>query len=303
MSHYKYDIAFIILSYNAFEVTYNCVESIKKNIDTQKYIIVIVDNASEKSTLEKLDKLRDTNISLIKLEENVGFARGNNVGIKYALDQSSKYICCINNDTLLEQKNFYETLNEKFTKTNAALIGPQIVRPDGRIQSFNPKLLSVDDYKKHLKAICYIDELSLKEKIKRILLNIEFIKKLNEKRHKKRNTVQNKKNDVNPMIEMRDVVLHGCCLIFTPEFFTKLIGFNDRTFLYYEEQLLFLSLKQEGLHSLYTPDLNFKHIGKVSTNIVNGDNIKEKNAYKRNNEIESLKILIDELEKSEGNKR
>ena len=299
MSDYKYDIAFVILSYNAFEVTKNCIESIKKNIDTSKYIIVIVDNGSEKSTLENLGTLRDSHISLIKLEENNGFARGNNVGIKYAFDQGSKYICCINNDTLLEQKKFYGTLDEKYTKTNVALIGPQIVRPDGRIQSFNPKLLSLDDYRKHLNAICYSDDLNFKEKIKRILLKIGIIKKLNEKRHKNNNIEQNNKNnDVNPMIEMRDVVLHGCCLIFTPDFFKKLTGFNNRTFLYYEEQLLFLSLKQAGLHSLYTPDLNFKHIGKVSTNIANGNNNKEKNQYKRNNEIESLKILIDELEKT-----
>lgn len=45
----KYKIGFVVLHYNAIKETIDCVESIKKRIDTNKYYIVVVDNASSKS--------------------------------------------------------------------------------------------------------------------------------------------------------------------------------------------------------------------------------------------------------------
>ncbi len=298
MDNYKFDIAFVILSYKAPDITAECIESIITNIDTEKYLIIVVDNASQDGTCGILKEkyLCNSKIIFIELEENIGFARGNNIGIKKAREYDVEFICCTNNDTILEQDNFWVCLKRKYYESNAALIGPEVIRLSGKVQKFNTKLGTVDEYKKQLKAICYDSDLSKAELIKRKLLAIPCIGKLNNLRHKK---------PISPSIcnecnypEMQDVMLHGCCLIFTPIFFKKgLLGFNERTFLYREEQLLFLSLMQNGLHSLYTPEIKIKHIGKVSTNIITNNDAEKLTEFQRDNEIKSLKILIDELEK------
>ena len=50
----KYKIGFVVLHYNAIKETIDCVESIKKRIDTNKYYIVVVDNASPNHTGEDI---------------------------------------------------------------------------------------------------------------------------------------------------------------------------------------------------------------------------------------------------------
>lgn len=55
----------------------------------------------------------------------MGFARGNNIGIDYTMiNLDYKYICCLNNDTLLFQTNFLEMIEKEYTASNAAIIGP-----------------------------------------------------------------------------------------------------------------------------------------------------------------------------------
>ena len=80
------DIVFVILNYNIVAETIQCIESIKNNIDTSSYMIVCIDNASPNMAGEKLkDKyVNDNDVEVVILENNIGFARGNNEGLKRA---------------------------------------------------------------------------------------------------------------------------------------------------------------------------------------------------------------------------
>ena len=91
-------IGIILLNYCNYELTVDCIESIKKS--TQKNIkIYVIDNASPDQSGSKLKKIK--NICFIQSDMNLGFAGGNNIGIKKALDDGCEYVMLLNNDTVI----------------------------------------------------------------------------------------------------------------------------------------------------------------------------------------------------------
>ncbi len=281
------DIVFVILNYNLYKETIDCVESIVKYIDTKNFHIIIVDNASPSGVGKKLSDIYryNENVSVILNEKNEGFARGNNRGIDEARKFfSPKYICCLNNDILFLQKDFFKQLESAYSQSNAAVIGPQIILKDGRVQHVNKKLQSIEHYKKRILQLenCEIEDGSFRAG----LLKNRLLFELNSLRAKYR------KERSSPIM---DVILHGCCLIFTPIFFQNFAGFDNRTFLYAEEQLLFIALKKKCLHNLYYPRLKIIHLEDVATKSIAQTN-KERKEFVRINSLESLRILVRELE-------
>ena len=57
-------------------------------------------------------------------------------------------------------------------------------------------------------------------------------------------------------------------------------------------------VREKNAGTLYTPDLKIIHIGNVSTNNVNNNDDEKKKEFRRKNEAASLKIMIQEMEKS-----
>ena len=99
-------IAALILTYNDYELTAN----LCKNLLAQKEVsqIVIVDNSDSQDIQSKNSQLLPSiaeNIFYIKAPSNDGYAAGNNIGIKYILNNTdTEYIWIINND-IIPQKN------------------------------------------------------------------------------------------------------------------------------------------------------------------------------------------------------
>ena len=294
------DIVFVILNYNVVDITVNCIKSIEDNIDTNSYHIVLVDNASPNHAGNKLDHIfkDDTAVSYLESQENVGFAKGNNIGIDFARKEyPSKFICCLNNDTLLKQKNFFSVLENRYEKTKVAMIGPRIHLLNGKIEPLMDSLSSVDVYiNARNKLLC---ENVYWAVMREFLLSHPFMEKLNDFRHQKRGDHPSNyrafKNSYDE--EHKDITLHGCCLIFTPMFFSKLKGFNPETFMYGEEDILYFMIRESGMHTLYCPELNIMHLEKQSTTSINKNAIKRRK-FVRENQIKSLGVLIHEMESS-----
>lgn len=284
------NIVFVILNYNLYQETVECVKSICNNIDTKSFHIIIVDNSSPSGAGEKLQCLyKGSKIVTVLLNtQNVGFANGNNKGIDEARRFfNPKYICCLNNDTLLEQKSFYANLERTYNEDFPAVVGPKIILKDGRVQHVNHCLLTVEQYKNRIERLekgktgfCSLYEKLLQN---RIIYELNFLRK----------KYRNEKVSM-----FRDVILHGCCLIFTPIFFEKLNGFDNRTFLYYEEHLLYISLKSKGLHNKYCPNIQIRHLEDMSTKSIAKKN-KSTTSFIREHSLNSLRILVNELESTE----
>jgi len=91
----------VILNWNGKENTINCLESLKLTTYSN-YKVIIVDNGSTDGSV-KYFKNHYPEIELIENKENLGFAEGNNVAIKRILGRKEiKYICLLNNDTLVK---------------------------------------------------------------------------------------------------------------------------------------------------------------------------------------------------------
>lgn len=96
-------VAIVILNWNGWKDTVECLKSINDlNTKNYKLQIIVVDNGSTDESLKELSKIKNKNLEIIETGKNLGFAGGNNVGIKKALEDKYDYIMVLNNDTILE---------------------------------------------------------------------------------------------------------------------------------------------------------------------------------------------------------
>lgn len=112
-----YDIDLVIVTYNPnINLLLNLIDSIKHQVRN----IYIVDNSNPKCN--KLEKLE--NINVIYLEENMGIAYAQNVGLKAALENSAKYVMLSDQDTIYPS-NYVVNMIEAFSAdNNVAAIAP-----------------------------------------------------------------------------------------------------------------------------------------------------------------------------------
>jgi len=89
-------VAIVVLSWNGYEHTKRCVESLE-GITYPNYEVVIVDNGSTDGSAQKLAAEFGRHKVLVN-GKNLGFARGHNVGIRYALENRADYVLLISND-------------------------------------------------------------------------------------------------------------------------------------------------------------------------------------------------------------
>jgi len=87
----------IILNWNNWPDVLECLESLKDN-DYPNYQVVIVDNGSDQKP-----QTPNSDIKIIYNKENLGFSGGNNVGIKYALENNADYVLLLNDDTIVSK--------------------------------------------------------------------------------------------------------------------------------------------------------------------------------------------------------
>jgi len=98
----------VILNYKGLDDTVECIESLKMVKSVYNVTLVVVDNASGDGSADGIsDKFDD--IIMIKSETNLGYAGGNNLGIRYAIKNGADYVIVINNDTVVEE-DFIESL-------------------------------------------------------------------------------------------------------------------------------------------------------------------------------------------------
>ncbi len=284
-------IIFLILHYYVIEETQKCVKSIQKNMSNKEYEIVIVDNASTNETGKMLQQMYSGNerIHVIINEENLGFARGNNVGFKFAKEQlNAKFIVMLNNDTKILQSNFSNLIEDEYEKSKFAVLGPKIILKDNSINKIYTKMPSIEEIRKRIRNM----------KIKYFLIYmhlekvIKIIKELKKILKKEEATMEQNVNE-----RQKNIILQGCCLIFSPKYIEKFDGIDDRTFLFCEEELLFIRLMKNKMISIYNPNIEIYHAEDAATNAITKSN-RNKELFVYRNLINSNKILLEELSKN-----
>ena len=108
-------ICFVILNYKTWREAAACAESILKTQQGQDIRIVLVDNGSGNGSEESLREefAGEKRVHVIASEKNLGFARGNNLGIRYARSHfEPDFIVAANSDIIFEQEDYCEKLRE-----------------------------------------------------------------------------------------------------------------------------------------------------------------------------------------------
>ena len=257
-------ICFVILHYMAINETQKCIESIKKSCLGHKYKIFVVDNGSTNNTGDKLLNYykNDVDISIIKSQINLGFARGNNLGISEAKKLNPDFVVVLNSDIIINDENFNNKLYDEYTKNHFDILGPDIYCPPlgihqnpKRIQSYTKeevlhklkKYKSRCDHKTMVKIRCFIKKINVLKKI------VHKIRKIN--------------TNINYKNEYENVILHGSCVIFSNKYLKKVDSpFFGKTFMYMEMEILDYLSKKNKYKECYAPDIHVIHNHNASTN-------------------------------------
>ncbi len=124
------DVSIIIINYNTFQLTCNCIQSIYQKVNGLSFEIVLVDNASVECDASLfLQKFPD--VKLIKSATNTGFTGGNNIGISHA---NGNFILLLNSDTELLSNAPKICIDYLKANTIAALATAQLQYPSGKLQ-------------------------------------------------------------------------------------------------------------------------------------------------------------------------
>ena len=294
------NIYFVILHYNEIVDTQNCIESIQKNliIDKQDNInIIVIDNCSPNKTGEQLfemySNVDDNNIKVILNKKNMGFSAGNNVGYRYAKENGADFIVMINNDTLIMQPDFIKNFKDEYEKHKYAVLGPKIVDKSGNVfvvRNVEP-------------TIKYIKKRIFGYKREKILVALGLDYLFNKVRNIIKYSINKTEKDNNIAYNYNfNILLSGCCWIFSKEYINRFDGLDEKTFMYCEEEFLYYKLKNNNLLSIYSPKIEIIHLECGATNKI--EKTKRKSLIRKyNNLIIAEKELLKVMQERNANSR
>ena len=223
--------AIVILNYNDYSTTYDMLERIKdyKSLD----LIVVVDNNSQDDSYNKLKVFESNKINIIKTDKNLGYANGNNFGLKYLENKNIDYVVISNPDVYFKDNDIIK-LKIDLEKNDISLIAP-IVDENGKesrgwkLPKFREDLISNINYfhKYGDKLLSYKDSYYSKE-----FVNVD--------------------------------VVSGCFFMIKYNDFKKIDFFDSNTFLYYEENILGSKLKSKNYKSYIDTSIKVNHMLSVS---------------------------------------
>lgn len=126
-------VAVLVLNWNNFPDTFQCLTSLG-SLTYPAYEIVLIDNGSTDGSPNRLEEGFPA-IKCINLDDNLGFAGGNNQGLSYALEAGHAYCLLLNNDTELLNPEFLGHLVEEAENIpDLGALGPKIKTPDGGVE-------------------------------------------------------------------------------------------------------------------------------------------------------------------------
>lgn len=294
---------FIILHYLAEDMTKECVKYIQNHLDMNRIRIIIVDNASSNGSGARLKQFYKDNkyCDVILNDENMGFARGNNVGYTYAKEKyDPDFMIIMNNDVLIDDKTFLDKIDTVYQENNFYILGPDIIskRNNKHQNPARKENVTKEQVVKEIESL----EKALKNPfiyyiINKIKSTIRIRTRLKKVFGKTDNNMYLKK--------MYNPVLHGACYIFSRRYLElEKEAFDSRTFLYHEEEILHYNCIKKNYSMIYDPILRVNHLEDVSTDeslkinkkVKFKDNL-NKSKFLNKHLLDSAKILLDVIDK------
>lgn len=258
----------IILNYNDYENTIKMIEQIKDYKCLNK--IVVVDNCSKDESVTKLKPYETKKVILLTSKENLGYAHGNNLGLKYLEKETDCELAIISNpDIVVEESVIKELIQDMKKNSNISFLGPKVLER-GRIS-------------KGWKLPTYWVE---------VLSTINFFSRFTYHLSKYAD------NHYNERLVKVDVV-HGCFFLARMKDFKKIKYFDENTFLYYEENIIAAKSKKAGLETYLDTTVGVQHalsqtIDKSIKKVAKYKIMKQSMFYfeKEYNNLKGIKLLL-----------
>lgn len=230
-------VGIVILNYNTWDYTTECIESILGQEMGVPYSIYLVDNASQKKMPRACRKFIDKEyITFIQAKENRGYAAGNNLGIREAISQGCDMILISNNDVVFQAGTIKVLYTYLLEHPNVGIVGPKVLKQNGKMQETN--------------LGC---KMTLKGKYLYILRKTPFRRMakdfVNQFRIKEETLKENRKV----------FMVSGCCFMMRKEVIEKIDFLDEDTFLYEEENILGCQMEQIGYDVYLLPKAEVFH--------------------------------------------
>lgn len=121
-------VGIVILNWNNAPDTLACLESVS-GLDYPNYYPLVVDNGS---TDDSVDKIRANypHVEILETGSNLGYAEGNNVGIRHAMQAGADYVFILNNDTLVAPTMLAKLVQVAESSPDIGMVGPTMYCTD-----------------------------------------------------------------------------------------------------------------------------------------------------------------------------
>lgn len=223
----KRELLIVVLNYNSFVSTIRCVTSIKNsNKGLRDFDIVIADNCSTNDSYNELRTTFDNenDVTVVRTDKNGGYSYGNNYAIRYMLNRGLQYkfIAIVNPDVVFKDKFLEYQMNVLNKNKNYSAISC-LVATNGKVNFSNQAWLIPS-----AKELCLRTFLLCKNK----------------------NVAQHTFNIYeNSVVETE--ILPGSYFMIKADIFEKIGFFDENVFMYNEETILSIKLKEQGKKSLF----------------------------------------------------
>lgn len=122
-------VTVVIVTYNAMQWIERCINSV---LDSSIALeVIVIDNKSQDQTVDFMKKNFSDKITLIESQENLGFGKGNNLGISLALKQDVDYVFLQNQDAFLQKDTLEKLVLAAEKNKNFGIISPIHLNGDG----------------------------------------------------------------------------------------------------------------------------------------------------------------------------
>lgn len=219
-------IGIVILNYETWDVTLQCMESIMEAENEEMIRIYLVDNASTRKKPKEIDRfIEQHSVTYIEAAGNRGYAAGNNLGICRALEDQCTYVLITNNDIRFRSASIYRMKQLLESSDRIGIVGPQVVGLDGFHQP------SVAMYRTGIREIFH------------------FYTGFRCFHRKAMREYQGMDQDAGGQYPVYHV--SGCCFLMNRKAAETLYPLDENTFLYDEELIIGIRMEQAGLQTWY----------------------------------------------------
>nr|MBI5455870.1 glycosyltransferase family 2 protein [Candidatus Levybacteria bacterium] len=232
-----------IINYNGNKDTLSCLKSLEE-LKTEGFSleVVVVDNGSKEVFEADKNEFKNFKLHILKSDKNLGFSGGQNLGIKYSLGKKADYVVVLNNDVLIDKNLILELLNTFDIKKDVGLVCPKIYFAKG--YEFHKDRYKENDLGK---VFWYAGG------------TMDWQNVIGS--HRGVDEIDNGQYD--------DLVktdfITGCCVMITKEVFENIGFFDDKYFLYYEDNDLCQRAKKGGFECYYQPKAILWHLNAGSS--------------------------------------